>query len=192
MSLFLSHNIRVLGVELVIVYSQSPSITFDSEGMLKPLYKLYQDRVVIVNVPQIEFLDSHYHLQHFVVNDALLRSMGSIQYVGCIDADEYLEIPPGHNILTYLQSALQCQKTANSSVCSSHFYAAVGIGSFLINMYTSAFDRNAQGLFCKNASIQEYSYLPSHAECHDNQSPEVCATLLLLPHCNFLFAFLIT
>jgi hypothetical protein len=188
-SLWLSHNIRVLGVELVIAYSQSPSI--DSEGMLKPLYNLNPGHAVIVNVPQIEFLDSHYHLQHFVINDALLRSMDSIQYVGCIDADEYLEIPPGHNILTYLQSALNCQRTADSSVCSSHSHAAVGIGSFLINMYTSAFDHDAQTLFCKNASIQDYHYLPSHAECHNDQSPEVCAKLLLLPHYQFLCAVLI-
>ena len=141
--------------------------------------------IVIVNMPQFEFLEVHYHLQHFTVNDALLRSMGSIQYVGSMDADEYLEIPSGHNILTYLLSTLQCQKTTNSSVCSSHSFAAVTFGSFLINLFTgtSAFDRDAQTIFCKNASLQDYSYLPPRAEClreyNNNQPNEVCTTLLI-------------
>jgi hypothetical protein len=180
LSLWLSHNTRVLGVELMIVYSQSNSLTSNREGTLRPFYTLNSGRgVVIVNVPQIEHLETHYHNQHFVINDAVLRSMGSIQYVGCMDADEYLEIPAGHNLMAYLRNALQCQLPINASDCSSHNYAAVGIGSFMISGYKTGFDRRAQALFCKNASLQDYSYLPPQAECLDSQSPEVRAAQAL-------------
>ena len=173
---WLQHNTRVLGADLMIVYSQNASGTFDRAGALRPFYSLNSGRgVVIVNVPQIGTLETHYHNQHFVTNNALLRSMGAIQYFGSFDADEFLEVPPGHNITSYLRKALQCQASPDdASLCSQHKFAAVSIGSFTIGSPSSGFNHDAQARFCASGSIDDYSHLPLQAECYGDQPHQVC------------------
>lgn len=174
---WMAHNTNVLGVGLIIVYSQNEADTFDRNGVLKPFYEFNSGRgVVIVNVPEIKALVTHYYNQQYVVNNALLRGIGAVDYLGSFDSDEYLEIPPGYNLTTYLQTALQCQfSPADASICTSHKFAAADIGSFMISDL-SGFDLSAKLRFCSNGSIDDYSYLPSRAECYGDQTPEVCAT----------------
>ncbi len=175
---WMAHNTYVLGVGLIIVYSQNEAATFDRIGVLRPFYEFNSGRgVVIVNVPEIEALAMHYYNQHYVINNALLRSMGAIDYLGSFDGDEYLDIPLGYNMTTYLRTALQCHVSpADASMCTGHKFAAVGIGSFMISGYYSGFNFGAKNRFCGNGSIDDYSYLPSKAECNDDQAPEVCAS----------------
>ncbi len=174
--LWLQHNTRALGADLMIVYSQNASGTFDRDGSLRPFYSFNSGRgVVIVNVPQIGTLETHYHNQHFVTNNALLRSMGTIEYIGSFDADEFLEIPPGHSITAYLRKVLQCQESpADASLCLQHTFAAVSIGSFMIGSHSSRFNHDAQARFCNSGSIDDYSFLPPQAECYGFQPHQVC------------------
>ena len=178
LALWMAHNTNVLGVELMIVYSQKQADTFDRNGVLRPFYEFNSGRgVVIVNVPEIQALETHYYNQHFVINNALLRSMGAIDYLGSFDVDEFLEIPPGYSMSTYLQAALQCHASpSDASICTGHKFAAVDIGSFMISGYYSGFDFGAKFQFCSTGSIDDYSYLPSRAECYGDQTPEVSST----------------
>jgi len=210
LALWMTHNTRALGVGLTIVYSQNASATFDRNGVLRTFYEFNSGRgVVIVNVPEIGTLETHYYNQHFVINNAMLRSMGAIDYLGSLDADEFIEIPPGYNMTAYLRKALQCQVSpTNASICTGHHFAAVGIGSVMISSYVSSFDFNAKLQFCRTGSIyDDYSYLPDKAECIANEQPpnQVCASKIPclspppsfslsflssveLPHCYFVWA----
>jgi hypothetical protein len=175
---WMAHNTYVLGVGLIIVYSQTEAATFDRIGVLRPFYEFNSGRgVVIVNVPEIEALAMHYYNQHYVINNALLRSMGAIDYLGSFDGDEYLDIPLGYNMTTYLRTALQCHVSpADASICTGHKFAAVGLGSLMVSGYYTGFNFDKKMQFCINGSIDDYSYLPSQAECNGDQTPEVSAS----------------
>jgi hypothetical protein len=176
LSHWLEHNTRVLGADVVIVYSQNATETFDPMGRLQPFYSLNSaNSIVIVNVPQIQSLDTHYHGQQFAINDALLRSIGTVEYLGSFDADEFLEIPSGFNITAYLRYKF-CNKVDRP--CTEYKFAGLGIGSFMIDTYSSIMDHRDQLYFCTTGLIHNYSYLPSQAECFndmdDKLAPEVC------------------
>ena len=246
LSVWLAHHRRVLGVDLIIVYSLNATETFDRSGSLRSFYELDAGRgAAIVNMPQIQSLDSHYHHQHFVINNALLRSIGAVQYLGSFDADEFLDIPRGHNITSYLQAALalQCHTNVNANVntdvntdvntnvntslntnantdvntnvntslntnvstnvntnfstnfntsfntslntdvtapseaagCTSHKFAALSVGSLMINSYFTGLNQDALARVCTSGYMLDYSYLPPRAECHDDKTPEVRA-----------------
>ena len=215
LSVWLAHHRRVLGVDLIIVYSLNATETFDRSGSLRSFYELDAGRgAAIVNMPQIQSLDSHYHHQHFVINNALLRSIGAVQYLGSFDADEFLDIPRGHNITSYLQAALalQCHTNFNTSFntsltdvtapseaagCTSHKFAALSVGSLMINSYFTGLNQDALARVCTSGYMLDYSYLPPRAECHDDQTPEVraptapscqnCAMLNVATNNNIIF-----
>ncbi len=81
LSRWITHNRMVLGVELLIVYSLNSQLSFDRDGLLASFYESGTG-VVIVNAPQLGRLKSYYHNQHFVINDALLRGIGAVSYIG--------------------------------------------------------------------------------------------------------------
>jgi hypothetical protein len=111
-----THNTRVLGVDTVIVYSQNSTETFDRNGRLKMFYSSFPNSsIVIVDIPQIDGLNTHYYGQQYVINDAFLRAVGAVEFLGSFDVDEFLEIPPGQNITEYLRQKL-CRKVG--SVCT--------------------------------------------------------------------------
>ena len=175
LSHWLEHSTRVLGADVVIVYSQNETETFDPKGSLQPFYSLNSaSSIVIVNVPQIQYLDTHYRGQQFAINDALLRSIGTVEYLGSFDADEFLEIPSGFNITAYLRHTF-CSKVDRP--CTEYKFAGLGIGSFMIDSYSSIMDHRDQLYFCTTGLIHNYSYLPSQAECYndvdDKMAPEV-------------------
>jgi len=81
LSRWIAHNRMVLGVELLVVYSLNSQLSFDRDGLLASFYESGTG-VVIVNAPQLGRLKSFYRNQHFVINDALLRGIGAVSYIG--------------------------------------------------------------------------------------------------------------
>jgi hypothetical protein len=180
---WLTHNTRVLGTDAIIVYSLNATETFDPNGRLQPFYS--SSSTVIVNVPQIQNVQLHYHGQQFAINDAFLRSIGTIEFLGSFDADEFLEIPSGFNITTYLR-----KKFCNNfdRPCAEFNFAGLGIGSFMVDSYSSIIDHRDHFYFCTNGLIHNYSYLPAQAECFndvedkDKVAPEVCCNITAFFH----------
>jgi hypothetical protein len=164
---WIAHNTRVLGADTVVVYSQNSSETFDRNGRLWPFYSSYSaSNIVIVDIPQIQGLKTHYFGQQFAINDAFLRSIGAAEFLGCFDADEFLEIPPGRNITAYLR-----QKFCNSdSTCTQFSFTALGIGSFMVDSYSSIIGPDDHFYFCTTGHLNIYSYLPTDAECNGGYS----------------------
>ena len=176
LSHWLTHNTRVLSADVVIVYSLNATETFDPNGRLQPFYSLNSaSSTVIVNAPQIQNLQLHYHGQVFAINNALLRSIGTVEYLGSFDADEFLEIPSGFNITAYLRKKF-CNNVDRP--CTEFNFAGLGIGSFMVDSYSSIIDQRDLFYFCTNGLIHNYSYLPAQAECYnpegwDKVAPEV-------------------
>ena len=172
---WLAHTSRVVGADTVVVYSSNSQESFDQNGRLKPIYSSnVPSTIVIVNMPQIQNLHTHYHSQQFIINDALQRSIGAVEYLGSFDADEFLEFPASLTLVQYLRAKF-CN---NADTCGEHKFAALGIGSLMIDSYSSNIDQQHHAYFCSTGLIHNYSYLPSQAECFndmdDKLPPEVC------------------
>jgi hypothetical protein len=188
---WLAHTSRVVGTDTVVVYSSNSQETFDPNGRLKPFYSLnVPSTIVIVNMPQIQNLHTHYHSQQFVINDVLQRSIGAVEYLGSFDADEFLEFPASLTLVQYLRAKF-CN---NADACGEHKFAALGIGSLMIDSYSSNIDPQHHTYFCSTGLTHNYSYLPSQAECYNDEDPklppEVCFHFLfpMFSHvCIWLF-----
>jgi hypothetical protein len=60
-----------------------------------------------------------------------------------------------------------------SSVCAEPTSTALGIGSFMVDTYSSHIRHDDHLYFCKTGSIHNYSYLPAEAECYNDMEPKL-------------------
>jgi hypothetical protein len=170
-SRWLSHATLVLGLDTVIVYSRNSTETFDQTGILRPFYSLNSaKKIVIVDISQIQGLHTHYYGQQFAINDAFLRGIGAVEYLGSFDADEFLEIPSGVNITAFLRKKF-CNQV--SSACINYNYAAMSIGSFMVLSYSSNITHEDLAYFCTTGLLRESSSLSPEAECYNDMEPKL-------------------
>jgi hypothetical protein len=170
-SRWLSHATHVLGVDTLIVYSRNSAETVDPKGLLRPFYSLNSaNKIVIVDISQIQGLHTHYFGQQFAINDAFLRGIGAVEYLGSFDADEFLEIPPGMNITAYLRKKF-CNQVG--SACIHYNYVALSIGSFIVNSNSSNITHRDLAYFCTTGLLREFSSLSPEAECYNDIEPKL-------------------
>jgi hypothetical protein len=77
LSRWISHNRLVVGVELIIIY-----VVYSEMNSWLLLFNQPGAGIVIVNAPQLGQLKSHYHHQYFIINNALLRGIDAVDYIG--------------------------------------------------------------------------------------------------------------
>lgn len=77
LSRWILHNRLVVGVELIIIY-----VVYSELNNMMLLFNQLGAGIVIIDAPQLGHLKSHYHNQYFITNNALLRGIGAVDYIG--------------------------------------------------------------------------------------------------------------